>query len=61
MKSGKATVPNDISFGDYGIDKISTLLNEFYDTGQIPPHISKSIFKALPKKPGQQSLNYTEQ
>ena len=28
-----------------------TLLNKIYDTGQIPPDISKSIFKALPKKP----------
>ena len=35
-----------------GIDKIATLLNEIYDTGQFPPNISKSVFKALPKKPG---------
>ena len=34
---------------DYGICKITTLLNEIYDTGQIPPDNSKSIFIALPK------------
>ena len=28
------------------------LLYEIYDTGQIPQDISKSIFIALPKKPG---------
>ena len=38
--------------GDYEIDKIPTLLNEIYDTGQIPPDISKSIFIALPMNPG---------
>ena len=38
---------------DYGIDiKITTLFNEIYDTGHIPPDmISKSLFIALPKKP----------
>ena len=36
---------------DYGINKITTLLNEIYYIGQIPPNISKSLFIALPKKP----------
>ena len=27
-------------------------LNEIYDTGQIPPDISKSTFTAVQKKPG---------
>ena len=31
---------------------ITALLNKIYDTGQIPPDISKSIFIALKKKPG---------
>ena len=35
---------------DYGIDRIATLLNEIYNTGQIPRDISKSIVRALPKK-----------
>ena len=38
--------------GDFGIEKITDLLNEVYDTGQIPTDMSKSIFIALPKKPG---------
>ena len=37
---------------DYGIHKITTILNTIYETGQIPPDISKSIFITLPKKPG---------
>ena len=37
---------------DYGIDKIVTLLNHIYDTGQIPGDMPKSIFIAVPKKPG---------
>ena len=58
MKSGLATGPNGITvkfleaFEDYGFDKISTLFNKIYDTVQIPPHISKSICIAPPKKPG---------
>ena len=31
---------------------IPTILNEIYDIVQIPPDISKSIFKKLLKKPG---------
>ncbi|GFO04703.1 endonuclease-reverse transcriptase [Plakobranchus ocellatus] len=57
MKHGKATGP-DISvklieaLEDFGIGKVTHLLNEIYDTGQIPTDLSKSIFIALPKKPG---------
>ena len=57
MKLGKATGPGSISMDllealeDYRIDKITTLFNEIYDTGQIRPDISKSTFIALPKKP----------
>ena len=53
----KETDPNSISvellkaLEDYGIDMITTLLNEIYDTGQVPLDMSKSIFIALPKKP----------
>ena len=59
MKFGKATGPDSISvelleaLEDYGIHEITTLeLIEIFDFGQIPPDISKSIFIALPKKPG---------
>ena len=37
---------------DYGIYKITTLLNEVCDTDQIPPDIFKAVFITLPKKPG---------
>ncbi|GFO31384.1 RNA-directed DNA polymerase from mobile element jockey [Plakobranchus ocellatus] len=57
MKHGKATGPDNISvelieaLEDFGIGKVTHLLNEIYDTGQIPTDLSKSIFIALPKKP----------
>ena len=56
MKLGKAKGPYSMSVGllaaleDYGIAKITTLLNDIYDTRQIPLDISK-LFIALPKKP----------
>ena len=56
MKPGKATGPDTISveildaLEHYLIDKITTFLNEVYDTGQISPDMPKSI--ALTKKPG---------
>ncbi|GFO33982.1 retrovirus-related pol polyprotein line-1 [Plakobranchus ocellatus] len=57
MKHGKATGPDNISvelieaLEDFGIGKVTLLLNEIYDTGQTPTDLSKSIFLALPKKP----------
>ena len=58
MKTGKATGPDGLSIEliealeEFGIEKVTTLLNEIYDTGQIPVDMSRSIFIALPKKPG---------
>ena len=58
MKKGKATGPDNISvelieaLDDLGIEKTTQLLNEIYDTGQLPQDISRSVFIALPKKPG---------
>ena len=58
MKTGKATGPDGLfielieALEEYGIEKVTTLLNEIYDTGQIPVDMSRSIFIALPKKPG---------
>ena len=58
MKTGKATGLDGLSIEliealeEYGIEKVTTLLNEIYDTGQIPVDMSRSIFIALPKKPG---------
>ena len=58
MKTGKATGPDGLSIEliealeEDGIEKVTTMLNEIYDTGQIPVDMSRSIFIALPKKPG---------
>ena len=58
MKTGKATGPDGLSIEliealeEYAIEKVTTLLNKIYDTGQIPVDMSRSIFIALPKKPG---------
>ena len=37
---------------DFGIEKLTIMANEIYDTGKIQQDLSKSIFIALPKKPG---------
>ena len=58
MKNGKApgldgiTVEHIETLEEFGIEKLTLLLNEVYDTGLIPSDMSKSIFIALPKKPG---------
>ena len=59
MKLGKATSPDSISVDllealeDYEIDKDRNIYStKSMTTGQNPPKISKSIFIALPKKPG---------
>ena len=58
MKKGKAMGPDSVAIeevealGEFGIEKLTHLLNEIYDTGEIPTEMSKSIFIALPKKPG---------
>ena len=58
MKANKATGPDEIciemigALEDFGIQKVTDVLNEIYDTGEIPSDLSRSIFIALPKKPG---------
>ncbi|GFR90337.1 LINE-1 retrotransposable element ORF2 protein [Elysia marginata] len=58
MKAGKATGPGGVAvemieaLEEYGVEKLTSLLNEIYDTGEIPTDISRSVFFALPKKPG---------
>ena len=58
MKKGKAAGPDKItvemieSLDEFGIDMLTDFLNAIYDTGEIPSDLSKSIFIALPKKPG---------
>ncbi|GFS03554.1 hypothetical protein ElyMa_004635000 [Elysia marginata] len=58
MKNGKATGPDNIAaeqikaLDEFGINKITELLDEIYETGEIPKEMLKSIFIALPKKDG---------
>ncbi|GFS27117.1 RNA-directed DNA polymerase from mobile element jockey-like [Elysia marginata] len=58
MKAGKATGPDGTAvemieaLEEYGVEKLTSLLNEIYDTGEIPTDISRSVFIAHPKKPG---------
>lgn len=41
-----------IALDDFGIEKITEIINEIYNNGDIPEDLSRSIFIALPKKPG---------
>ena len=58
MKGNKARGPDGIviemikTLDDFGIEKLTIMANEIYDTGKIPQDLNKSIFIALPKKPG---------
>ena len=58
MKTGKALGPDEIAtetieaVEEFGVDILYDLLNEIYNTGIIPEDMFKSIFIALPKKPG---------
>ena len=58
MKKGKTAGPDKItvemieSLDEFGIDMLTYFLNAIYDSGEIPSDLSKSIFIALPKKPG---------
>ena len=36
---------------EFGLDKITEILNEIYDSEEMPDELTKSIFIALPKKP----------
>ncbi len=37
---------------EFGIEKITEISNQIYDSGDIPEDLCKSVFIALPKKPG---------
>ena len=58
MKYGKAPGPDNITLeelvalGDFGVEIITKLLNDIYNSGHIPDDLMRSIFIALPKKPG---------
>ena len=56
MKDGKALGPDGIAIEmiraleELGINTLTHLLNDIYNTGNIPDEMKKSIFIALPKK-----------
>ena len=58
IKRQKAVGPDEIvtemitSLEEYGVSKVTDIINEIYDTGEIPEDLCRSIFIALPKKPG---------
>ncbi|XP_072046873.1 uncharacterized protein [Amphiura filiformis] len=58
MKNNKAIGPDELgvelieNLDKLGIVKLTEVLNEIYNSGETPPELSKSIFIALPKKPG---------
>ena len=58
MKNNKVTGPDEIAveqikgLREFGIEKLTLILNEIYDSGEFPEDLSKSIFITLPKKPG---------
>ncbi|CAF4923470.1 unnamed protein product, partial [Rotaria magnacalcarata] len=58
MKTNKATGSDGISIemiqclDERGVDIMTKLINKIYDTGELPEDLTKSIFIALPKKPG---------
>ncbi|ELT98390.1 hypothetical protein CAPTEDRAFT_77922, partial [Capitella teleta] len=65
MKTGKATGADGVAvemfsaFEHLGVLKLTNILNNFkiYDTGNIPEDPLKSVFIALPKKPGANECN----
>ena len=58
MKRHKAAGPDKTvtemiaSLEEYGVSKVTGIINEIYNAGEIPEDLSRSIFIALPKKPG---------
>ena len=58
MKRNKTAGPDKIviemvtALEDFGIEKVTEVINEIYNTGEIPEDLSKSIFIALPKRAG---------
>ena len=53
--SGKAPGPDNLvieeiaALGDFGVDILTRMLNDIYNTGYLPHDLKKSIFIPLPK------------
>ena len=58
MNKGKSAGPDGIvtemieALEDFGIEELTKIINKIYEEGNIPEELCKSIFIALPKKPG---------
>ena len=58
MKRNKACGPDNIyaellhASEEFSVEKITEIANDIYNSGNMPEDLSKSIFIALPKKPG---------
>ena len=58
MKKNKAAGPDGIvtemvfALEEYGIERLTAVINRIYEDGKFPEDLSKSIFITLPKKPG---------
>ena len=58
MRKNKATGPDGIviemieALEEYGIDKVTDVVNKTYDDENFPKDLSKLVFIAIPKKPG---------
>ena len=70
MKKNKAAGPDEItiehltalkSSEEFGIDTVTEIVNEIYDSGGIPVDMTKSIFIALPKNQEPLTASYIEQ
>ena len=45
------------SLEEYGVSKVTDIINEIYDTGEIQEDLYRSIFIALPKNQEQLNLS----
>ena len=57
-KNNKAPGPDELKvelikcLEDFGVQKLTEIINDIYNSGAIPEDLSRSIFVTLPKKPG---------
>ncbi|XP_071944773.1 uncharacterized protein [Antedon mediterranea] len=58
LRKNKAAGPDGVAIEmiealeEYGVEKLTEVINKIYEDGSFPEDLSKSIFIALPKKPG---------
>ena len=57
VRKNKAAGPDGVviemieALEEYGVEKLTEIINKIYDDGKFPEDLSKSIFITLPKKP----------